>query len=564
MDISKATLYNWNRMQSDTSSKLQRGANKSRSAKRIYPVEYIANKECLKLADTVRSICDTHNIARVDAIFSLAVKFLEQHGINSKQHVKDVLQSYSCKLYAELFALTLPTDEQDILEFIYQCLLNEGEKNVSGSYYTPQGIVREMVGGFDLKSDRLFLDPCCGSGAFLLTVNAANPTQLWGCDKDPVAVLIAKINLLCKFRKDEFVPQIYCCDFLADKELFSNKKFDFIATNPPWGAEKNSKRPGTKSDSFALFFKKAKTLLHEHGVLDFLFPESVLYIKNHAPLRKFILTECSLEQILLHRGSFSGVMTKYVSVRINCGKGSSHFKLHDGSETRSIATENILQNRDFVFFFANETDLNILEKLKSLKCFYLQPSMFSLGIVTGDNKRFVSDTRRSGMEAVFTGKDVQPYVMKTPKKYLLHAPEKFQQTAKNECYRAPEKLIYKFISKHPVFAYDNTQTLVLNSANVVTPNFSCMSIKTVLAFLNSNFLKYIYTLKFQDIKVLKGNLMALPLPEIDSNTDLEITSLANRIISGDSSCEPILQKKIYRCYNISLKEEAYIERYLQK
>lgn len=88
----------------------------------------------------------------------------------------------------------------------------------------------------------------------------------------------------------------------------------------------------------------------------------------------------------------------------------------------------------------------------------------------------------------------------------------FQQVAPDLVYRAKEKLVYKFVSKNLVFAYDNQQRLFLNSANILIPKVQNHSIKTVLAFLNSKLFQYVYHTKFNELKVLKSNLLQLPFP----------------------------------------------------
>ncbi len=46
-----------------------------------------------------------------------------------------------------------------------------------------------------------YLDPCCGTGSFLLKVseNLKLPKKYFGCDIDKTACFIAKINLIIKF-----------------------------------------------------------------------------------------------------------------------------------------------------------------------------------------------------------------------------------------------------------------------------------------------------------------------------------------------------------------------------
>ena len=44
-----------------------------------------------------------------------------------------------------------------------------------------------------------------------------------------------------------------------------------------------------------------------------------------------------------------------------------------------------------------------------------------------------------------------------------------------------------------------------------------MSVKTVMAFLNSELYSYFYRKLFGEVKVLKGNLINLPFARIDSS-----------------------------------------------
>lgn len=133
-----------------------------------------------------------------------------------------------------LLNAALPLEEPDFLGIIYQSLLNEGNKNQKGSYYTPQAIVKSLTAA--LSANSIFLDPCCGTGSFLLGAGAkiCNPENIWGCDIDEIACFIAKINLIIMFKQVEFKPNIYNVDFILENNLFKTK-FDIIATNPPWG-----------------------------------------------------------------------------------------------------------------------------------------------------------------------------------------------------------------------------------------------------------------------------------------------------------------------------------------
>ena len=70
-----------------------------------------------------------------------------------------------------------------------------------GEYFTPQEVSELLAQIATQNNDniRSVYDPCCGSGIFLLKVKDATLEQLFGIDDDPLAVMIAKANLMVKF-----------------------------------------------------------------------------------------------------------------------------------------------------------------------------------------------------------------------------------------------------------------------------------------------------------------------------------------------------------------------------
>ena len=103
----------------------------------------------------------------------------------------------------------------------------------------------------------------------------------------------------------------------------------------------------------------------------------------------------------------------------------------------------------------------------------------------------------------------------------------------------------------PVFAYDNTKSLFLNSANILIPDIENMSVKTVMAFLNSKLYRYLYKKMFGEVKVLRGNLEELPFPSITQEQDKNICSLADEYIK-DSNAKTLLEidEIIYEIFEI--------------
>ncbi len=183
---------------------------------------------------------------------------------------------------------------------------------------------------------------------------------------------------------------------------------------------------------------------------------------------------------------------------------------------------------------------------------------WALGIVTGDNKKFIKNTRDEGYEEIFKGKDINKYSLSDASNYIKFEPEKFQQVAPVEKYRANEKLIYKFISNKLVFAYDDEQKLTVNSANILIPKLNNCPTKVVLALLNSSLYQFIYLKKFNTIKVLRGNLEELPLPEFSKATISEIVSLVDEVQINEIEIT-VIDNYIFDLFNITKIEKDHIK-----
>ena len=566
--ISNATLVNWEKLNTKTAGRLTTRANKRKSKKRVLPMEYISNKDNIAFVQNILDFLDENSVDISSAILSLGISLLKRENIFNHRHVADVLEEYTdITVIDDLVAANLPTDEFDILGLIYQSYLQEGKKNIIGSYYTPQKIAYNMTKDFDLSNGELFFDPCCGSGAFLLTVTASEPNQIFGVDNDKVAVMISKINMLLKYKDIEFIPQIYCIDFLMGYSVIQQhpifeKKFDYIATNPPWGAmdDYSNIYAITSKETFSYFFVKAIEQLKESGTIRFLFPEAILNVKVHKDIREFILDRAGLVSITTYDDMFSGVTTKYVDIECGNGADKSSFIVYAGDKKRTVEIKTVYETENLIFNLLSDDDLSIVKIVKDRGRYSLQNSTWALGIVTGDNKSKLFPECHEGMEKIYTGKEIQPYVLRPAKNYILYDRANLQQVAKEEIYRAPEKLVYKFISNKLVFAYDNNASLFLNSANILIPNIPSMSSKSVMAFLNSSLFQFMYIRLFGEVKILKGNLIELPFPEISAADNEKITSLVDEILGGNSTKQEEIENYIFSVYGLTDEQITYVRR----
>ena len=160
---------------------------------------------------------------------------------------------------------------------------------------------------------------------------------------------------------------------------------------------------------------------------------------------------------------------------------------------------------------------------------------FALGIVTGNNKALLKKEKEGKAELVLKGADIQKYKISPSKCFLAYEPENFQQCAKESYYRAKEKLLYRFIGRQLVFAYDSQQRLSLNSCNILIPHVPGMDMKYIMAVLNSSAAQFLYSRKFHSLKVLRAYLEQIPIPAAPDRQG-EIVSLTETIL-GETDAE---------------------------
>lgn len=283
-------------------------------------------------------------------------------------------------------------------------------------------------------------------------------------------------------------------------------------------------------------------------------------VKAHKDIRKFILDIAGLNKITVYNDMFSGVTTKYVDIECGSCADKQMFDVYVNGKINSVNVRTVYETDNLVFNLLSDDDLSIIRAVKDKGHYSLQKSIWALGIVTGDNKRKLSPVYHANMEKIYTGKDIRPYVLVPAQNYILYDRHTFQQVAKEEIYRAAEKLVYKFISNKLVFAYDDSASLFLNSANILIPKIPSMGIKVVMVFLNSSLFQFIYKKLFGEVKILKGNLIELPFPKISKVENDQLTVLVDEVLNGNSSRQEAIENYIFSFYNLTENQIAYVRR----
>lgn len=478
----------------------------------------------------------------------------------------------------------VPTE--DSLGFVYISLRDIGQRKLAGAYYTPERIVTEIIENLDLSSvgDTIkFCDPCCGAGNFLIALAGrfGNHAELYGQDCDTTSALIARINL---FLTDTNLTAEYLREHIKIGDTLLDtfdEKFDIVIGNPPWGSEfqeeqlieyKQNYRTavGKGIEAYDLFVERSLGMLKQSGSLAFVLPEAILSVAAHKAIRELLLNRCCFRYISYVGNVFTGVQCPAVLLHVALGNAGAVYGCHVSiGEHKFTIAENRELSADVLSFNISDEENECMHAIENIEnVVYLKDhAQFALGIVTGNNKEYLTPEPKDGYEFILKGNDIQRYSIRTGKNYIHYAPERFQQVAPTEVYRAEEKLFYRFICDVPVFAYDNTQMLSLNSCNIVIPMVPGLSIKYILAILNSSVAAYWTSKKFNSVKLLRSHIEKIPIPFVEENVQKSIEKKVDRIMQSEDDISGLyweLDDDIASLYHLSDENKGIIHQFVEE
>jgi len=157
-------------------------------------------------------------------------------------------------IVVELQSFSLLNSSKDILSDAFEIFVSKILKDEAGQFFTPPNIVKFMVKYLEPTVNSKVIDPACGHGGFLLEtkeliwskIKSENErirfiSNLYGIDKDLFLAKICKLYLeILSGGKSNIICE-NSLDFknyrTQAKELIKNNYFDYVLTNPPFGAK---------------------------------------------------------------------------------------------------------------------------------------------------------------------------------------------------------------------------------------------------------------------------------------------------------------------------------------
>lgn len=419
-------------------------------------------------------------------------------------------------------------DSSDVSEktgIEYEESLSDSYRNKEGIYYTHSTVVRNLfLLGEEDVSDATFCDPCCGSGNFIMRAIELGfkPENIYGYDIDSVAVEMTKARI---FKATGYESEnIKVANFLDRASEKSAEKFEYIYTNPPWGKKITKEaraligsklEVGTSIDTCSLFFFACIKSLKKNGQLGLLLPEAFFNIATFEDARIKAL-QLSIERLIDYGKAFKGLVTKAQGIVLKnvVATRATEISCEGHGATFKRPMDSFKYNpKSILNFYCNDEEATTLQYLLSMPHITLSNRVsWGLGIVTGNNNKFIKPHFEEGYTPVYKGSDIQVGGLNRCSHFIPSDMSLYQQVAPLARYQAKEKLVYKFISSRLCFFYDDEQRFFLNSANMLIPDESFpVSTKVLGELLSSDFMNWIFSRIFNTHKILKGDLEVLPI-----------------------------------------------------
>lgn len=299
-----------------------------------------------------------------------------------------------------------------------------------GVVITPLQTVEYIISRLgEIKEDQKILDPCVGPGIFVkkLLESGISKNQIITYDINSQFERVIK-QIGVSFKEQDTLLALYPDSY---------NEFDFIVGNPPYLNKASTYVRTNKAklrkiygkinahETYAMFIVNSIWRLKEGGKLGFITSDSFLTLSTHKKLRKFILNNCKINEILLApKNLFSNqkVSTSPVIIILTKCSGLKNKKIREKNIMRIIPRINdedkyhspshvnkIKQIRyyslPFNIFYADvdEKVIELFEKAPKLEK-YLKGF---IGMHTHNNRKFIAAIDDTELAEVFNNRNMK-------------------------------------------------------------------------------------------------------------------------------------------------------------
>jgi hypothetical protein len=382
--------------------------------------------------------------------------------------------------------------------------------------------------------------------------------------------------------------------------------FDIAIGNPPYVLlqagnkdktatdyfRKKFKVASYKLDLYHLFIEQGVNLLKPKGTISYITPSNFVSNNYTVPLRRFLLTETILSQLLFfdegvfdasvhnlvfvaEKGIAENAVTRFCKAVLN----ESNFEIDEvfQSKQNELVDDLCL----LVPRVSNAADSIILKMNQAAESFGSLASV-NFGMQLRDRSEFTDDVVESPLNKsklskyhreCYAGKDVHRFYISYTDRYCF-----FNRTAKRggcwdeDVHTAKDKILVRQIGDYPEGGLDRRGYAVLNAAFMILPKTAKCKSMFLLGILNSSSIRFYWLNKFRDDRKtfpkIKGEyLKLLPVPKVDNSKQTPIVRLVEQVLNlkekdqtaDTSELEAKIDRLVYTLYGLTDEEIAVVE-----
>lgn len=257
----------------------------------------------------------------------------------------------------------------------YEKSLDGDFKKNNGIFYTDTELADSIVDFLDIPKKSSILDPCCGTGSFIYTLQSKGYDKVYGCDFD--AKTVKKCRELTeskKIRKMDTIGQ----DGDTILKKMRHSQFDYIVGNPPYAplgknvsidatADFLSTVKSAGSNLFVAAVYRAFELAKDDGIISFIIPKNLLHISSYKKIRKVLLKEKKIISIIELGIHFKTVRGEQVVLTMkNSYEENNKIKFYSYNHGKISFMSEVSQDYydDEIIVFTDNEEVPIYDKLK--------------------------------------------------------------------------------------------------------------------------------------------------------------------------------------------------------
>ncbi|HEY9221323.1 MAG TPA: TaqI-like C-terminal specificity domain-containing protein [Lutibacter sp.] len=413
--------------------------------------------------------------------------------------------------------------------------------------------------------------------------------NLFGVDLNEESVEIAKLSLWLRTAQpnrklNDLNNNIKCGNSLIDDpeiagekafnwqkefpQIFAKGGFDVVIGNPPYvqlskitSTTENEKKylldrystSGGRLNTYIFFIHLINEISKQNGLSSYIIPNTILTQEYYSDTRLLILTKLNLYKIVNYPiMPFADAVVDSVSLFMRRNDNINEIQILEQTNFKTTLIKNTLK-KDFINNYKNNFEVNgdiITIKIDNAN-YKILGDLLEINqaiALKGDKSLSVKPNHQEGYLKLIDGKHINRYRINWGGDYLEYNVDKIHSCKRRDIFESNEKLFFRRVSSTLIFTYDNQQYFALNTLIVLNLKANItISLKALLAVLNSKLLNHFYVNKYKSTKKVFSEIQAstvklLPIPNISTQDQFNFISKTDLLLVSNKELQELSQK----------------------